>query len=81
MDHDKSNGKTFDITIDDEPYEVPREDQLVADLIRLTGADPAITNLVEVKGRNQIPLNDNDKVKVSSGSKFVTVSTEPTPVA
>lgn len=76
-----SKDKTFSVEIDDEEYEVPREDQLVADLIRLTGADPAKTDLVQVKGRNQTVLKDDAIIRVSSGSKFVTISTEPTPVA
>ena len=80
--HDeKDEDKTASIEIDDEEYEVPRGDNLVETLIRITGQDPAVTDLVLIKGREQTRLADADTIKVNSGSKFVTVSTEPTPVA
>jgi hypothetical protein len=73
--------KTASIQIDGEHYKVPRGDTVVSDLIRLAGADPATTDLVQIKGREQTPLQDNAVIEVKSGDKFVTVSTEPTPVA
>ena len=78
---DKVRDKTASIEIDEEEYEVPRGDNLVETLIRITGQDPAVTDLVLIKGREQTRLADGDTIKVTSGSKFVTVSTEPTPVA
>jgi uncharacterized protein YabE (DUF348 family) len=81
QDTPRDKDKTASIQIDGEEYEVPRQNNLVADLIRLTGADPSVTDLVQVKGREQTTLKDDDRISVNSGSKFVTVSTEPTPVA
>ena len=73
--------KSASITIDGEHYKVPRGDNVVSDLIRLTGGDPANTDLVQVKGHEQTVLSDTAVISVASGDKFVTVSTEPTPVA
>lgn len=78
---DTDKDKTASIQIDGEPYKVTRGDHVVAELIGLTGADPANTDLVQVKGREQSRLRDDQTVSVASGDKFVTVSTEPTPVA
>lgn len=78
---DEDKEKTAPITVDGEHYKVTRGDHVVAELIRLTGADPADTDLVQVKGREQAKLRDDQVISVSSGHKFVTVSTEPTPVA
>ena len=80
-DKDKDKDKTAPITIDGEHYKVPRGDNIASDLIRLTSADPANTDLVQVKGREQTVLLDNAVISVTGGEKFVTVSTEPTPVA
>lgn len=78
---DKDDGKTTSISIDGEHYKLTRGDHIVAELIHLAGADPANTDLVRVKGREQTKLRDDEIISVSSGDKFVTVSTEPTPVA
>jgi hypothetical protein len=80
-EHKPDKDKTASISIDGDDYEVPRENNLVADLIRLTGADPAVTDLIRVKGREQETLADHARISVNPSSKFVTVSTEPTPVA
>ncbi len=81
-DKDKSDkDKTASITIDGEHYTIHRGDNVVSDLIRLAGADPAKTDLVQIKGREQTVLMDNAVISVTSGDKFVTVSAEPTPVA
>lgn len=73
----------IEFTIDGETYETQERELTVGTILGLAGKDPAAHYLVEIRGRRERHeyKNPSDNVKLHPGSKFVTVSTGPTPVS
>lgn len=74
-------GRPFTITIDGTEYSTSAHELTGAEILALAGKTPATHRLIKVTGRNQDEIAPDEIVKINSGLKFVTVSTEPTPVA
>ena len=66
-------------TVDGRPLEAPAR-QLVADVIKLAGLDPAGYNLGEMKGSRPEPkvLEDDKTITIKDGDEFVTIREEAT---
>jgi len=76
--------KSFEITIDGQPYEVSEKELTAAQILGLAGKPPTEYYLVEIRGKKErISYKDdpNVRVKLHPGSKFITVSTGETPVS
>jgi hypothetical protein len=62
-------------TIDGRPFELDEPKQLVEDLLRLAGLDPAAYDLAEVRPGNPEPrrLKDEKRITVKDGDRFVSI--------
>ncbi|MHB8868880.1 MAG: multiubiquitin domain-containing protein [Thermoleophilia bacterium] len=74
-------GKPFRVMIDAEEYEVTAHELTGREILALAELTPETHRLIELTGRNQEEIPPEQVVHISSGLRFVTVSTEPTPVA
>lgn len=69
--------------VDDEELETTEHALTPVQIMGVAGIDPATNYLVEIEGQHQISLKDqpNVPVELHEGSKFVSVSTGPTPTS
>lgn len=69
--------------VDDEHLETTEHELTPVQIMTLAKIDPETNYLVEIEGHRQISLKDrpNDPVELHDGSKFVSVSTGPTPTS
>jgi hypothetical protein len=73
--------KTTVVTVGDAEIETP-VDTTPGSLILLAGLDPALRQLVWVRGKEQRAYSDNDApLHVHPHERFITVSTGGTPVS
>lgn len=79
----KKGRPAIEFTVDGETYPSEERELTAGNILRLAGKDPASHYLVEVRGqRERQDYKDPDQaVKLHPGSKFLTVSTGPTPVS
>lgn len=76
--------KPFDIEIDGGDYEVTKRDMTPRQILQLVGKSVETDYLVEIRGqreRESYQGRPDEVIKVNPGSKFITVSTGPTPVS
>lgn len=76
--------KSFEIEIDNSPYEVTEREMTAEQILQLVGKSSATDYLVEIRGqreRESYEGRPNEIIKINPGSKFITVSTGPTPVS
>jgi hypothetical protein len=69
--------------VDDEELETTHRELTPVQIMKLAGINPETDYLVEIEGHHQRSLKDhpNDPVVLHDGSKFVSVSTGPTPTS
>ena len=76
--------KPFDIEIDGRDFEVTERNMTSRQILQLVGKSVETDYLVEVRGqreRESYQGRPDEVIKVNPGSKFITVSTGPTPVS
>jgi hypothetical protein len=66
--------KTFTVTVDDEPIEVPRKDMTARNILEIAGLDPATRYLIEKHGNQTTSYKDNPdgEIKVHQNQVFLT---------
>jgi hypothetical protein len=70
-------GDSVAFTIDGRPFELEDRKQVVADLLKLAGLDPAGYNLSQVGPNNKLkPLRDEQRITIKDGDEFVAVRDE-----
>ena len=68
-------------TLDGVDYTVEDRRQPAADLLRLSGLDPADYDLLRVVGKDQEQrFHDRDEVQLVPGGRYLSFFTGPTPV-
>lgn len=74
---------TFHYTVDGEPQSTTEHTLTPVGILTQAGIDPSTHYLVELRGNNQISYRDEpDKViHMHEHMKFISISTEPTPVS
>lgn len=75
--------KTFTVTVDGEPVEVPRKDLTARDILLLAGLNATERYLIEKHGNNTTSYKDNldGVVKVHESQVFLTGRCGPVPVS
>ena len=77
------NDKTFTVTVDGEPVEIPRKDVTAGNILEAAGLDPTVRYLIEKKGNKTISYKDRPDtvVNVHANQVFLTGRVGPVPVA
>ena len=72
----------FNYTVDGEPQTTTEHQLTVRQILSNAGIDPQTHYLVEIQGNHQVPHRDLDEViHMHQHMKFISVSTQPTPVS
>jgi hypothetical protein len=72
----------FDYTVDGEPQTTTEHQLTVRQILSGAGIDPATHYLLEIQGNHQVPHpNLEEVIHVHEHMKFISVSTQPTPVS
>lgn len=79
----EKNDKTFTVTVDGEPVEVPRKDVTAREILVLAGLNPTERYLIEKHGDNTTSYKDNADgvVKVHENQVFLTGRCGPVTVS
>jgi hypothetical protein len=73
---------TFDYTVDEEPQSTTEHQLTVRQILDKAGLDSSSHYLVQLKGNHRETLTDLDAViHMHEHMKFISVSTQPTPVS
>jgi len=76
--------KAFGIEIDGQKFEITEREMTAGEILQVVGKSADTVYLVEIRGqreRESYQGRPDTVIKVSPGSKFITVSTGPTPVS
>ena len=75
--------KTFSVTVDGEPVEIPRKDMTPDTILRQAGLDPAERYLIEIKGSKQFSYKGKggDPINVHAHQTFITAFIGAVPVS
>lgn len=72
----------FNYTVDGEPHSTTEHQLTVRQILASAGIDPATHYLVEIQGNHQLPHQNLDEViHIHQHMKFISISTQPTPVS
>ena len=73
---------TFDYTVDGEPQKTDKHQLTVREILTNAGVNPNERYLIELHGKEQVPLRDLDAtVQIHEHLKFITAFIGPVPVA
>lgn len=75
--------KTFNVTVDGEPVEIPRKDVTPRVILKEAKLDPAKRYLIEIKGSKRESYKNqlDEEIKVHEKQKFVTGKLGEVPVS
>ncbi len=73
----------FDYTVDDETQTTTEHELTPVQIMQTAGIDPASHYLVQIEGnhRKSYQDNPNEPIHMHQHMRFVSISTEPTPVS